>query len=90
MQREQRASGERRMVKYDLEHLQVNSEAPPFLLGMGVLSFPPCPPVLQDEFHKANGFCLAAQPQHLAVPQQEFHLEVPKEGKWGAHRKAGI
>lgn len=45
MQQELRASGEHRMVKYVLEHLQVDNEAPPFLLGMGVPLFPflPCP-----------------------------------------------
>lgn len=38
------ASREHRIVKYDLEHLQVNTEAPPFLLGMGCsFSFLPCP-----------------------------------------------
>lgn len=44
MQQALRASGEHHIVKYDLEHLQVNKEAPPFFLGMGVLfsfsSFP--------------------------------------------------
>lgn len=39
-----RASGEYHIVKYNLEHLQVNTEAPPFLLGMGCsFSFLPCP-----------------------------------------------
>lgn len=45
MQQEPRASGEHRIVKYVLKHLQLDNEAPPFLLGMGVFFFPllPCP-----------------------------------------------